>query len=96
VGLDHGELSRAPKHIIVGIDNSPCIVDFETASINRRVSNVTSVCQFLFIGSHLAKNLTKKIGKVDIKRLIHALKAYKQERTKENFEKVLTLCGLQN
>jgi putative serine/threonine protein kinase len=96
IGLDHGELSRAPKHIIVGIDNSPCIVDFETASVNRRVSNVTSVCQFLFIGSQLAKTLTKKIGEVDIKRLIHALKAYKQERTKENFEKVLTLCGLQN
>ncbi len=29
-GLDHGELSRAPKHIIVKSDDVPCLVDFET------------------------------------------------------------------
>jgi putative serine/threonine protein kinase len=96
IGLDHGELSRAPKHIIIGTDDLSFIVDFETASVSRRVSNVTSLCQFLFIGSHLARTLTKKLGKVDVKQLIHALRAYKQKRTRKNFERVLTLCNLQN
>ena len=44
-GLDHGELSRAPKHIIVDSNDNPHIVDFETASVTRRVSNVTSISQ---------------------------------------------------
>lgn len=94
VGLDHGELSRAPKHIIVSTSNTPYIVDFETASINRKVSNVTSICQYFFIGSQLAKTMGKKLGKVDTKTLIHALKAYKQKQTRENFEEALVACGL--
>jgi putative serine/threonine protein kinase len=94
IGLDHGELSRAPKHVIVSLEAKPYIVDFETASVHRKVSNVTSMCQFLFIGSQLAKTIKKKFGKVDVKKLIEALKGYKQNRTRENFEKVLVTCGL--
>ena len=88
-GLDHGELSNAPKHIIVDADDRPFLVDFETASINRRVSNVTSVCQYLLLGSQIAKKVKEKLGKVDEKQLINALRTYKRERTKENFEKLL-------
>ncbi len=88
-GLDHGELSNAPKHIIVDADDRSYLVDFETASINRRVSNVTSVCQYLFLGSQIADKVKEKLGKVDEKQLINALRTYKRERTKENFEKLL-------
>ncbi|MCZ2808172.1 MAG: serine/threonine protein kinase [Candidatus Bathyarchaeota archaeon] len=88
-GLDHGELSNAPKHIIVDADARPYLVDFETASINRRVSNVTSVCQYIFLGSQIAEKVKDKLGKVDEKQLINALRAYKRERTRENFEKLL-------
>ena len=88
-GLDHGELSNAPKHIIVDADDRPFLVDFETASINRRVSNVTSVCQYLFLGSQIAMKVKDKLEKVDEKQLIKALRAYKRERTKENFEKLV-------
>ena len=88
-GLDHGELSNAPKHIIVDANDIPHLIDFETASINRRVSNVTSVCQYLFLGSQIAAKVKDKLGKVDEKELINVLRAYKRERTKENFEKLL-------
>jgi len=88
-GLDHGELSNAPKHIIVDADDRPHLIDFETASINRRVSNVTSVCQYLFLGSQIADKVKEKLGKVDEKELINALRTYKRERTRENFEKIL-------
>jgi len=93
-GLDHGELSRAPKHIIVDEDDRPHLVDFETASINRRVSNVTSICQYLFIGSQAAKTIKRKLGGIDEKNLIRALRDYKQERTQVSFEKILDVCGL--
>jgi putative serine/threonine protein kinase len=88
-GLDHGELSNAPKHIIVDADDRPYLVDFETSSINRRVSNVTSVCQYLFLGSQIAEKVKDKLGEVDEKELIQKLRTYKRERTRENFEKLL-------
>lgn len=88
-GLDHGELSKAPKHIIVDAEDCPHLIDFETASINRRVSNVTSVCQYFFLGSQIADKVKEKLGKIDEKELVNALRTYKQERTRKNFEKIL-------
>jgi len=93
-GLDHGELSRAPKHIIISRDNKAHIVDFETASIQRRVSNVTSACQYLFIGSQTAKIIRRKLGKIDHETLRINLKNYKQNRSRENFNKILHVCQL--
>ena len=95
-GVDHGELSRAPKHIIVDTDDNPWIVDFETASIARRVSNVTSICQYLFVGSRAAKTIKRKLGKIDREELIKALRNYKHERTREKFNKILSVCRLRN
>jgi len=93
-GLDHGELSRAPRHIIVDADDRPHLVDFETASINRRVSNVTSICQYLFIGSQTARRIKGKLGKVHEKELINGLRNYKHERAREKIKRILGTCGL--
>ena len=93
-GLDHGELSHAPKHIIIDKKNKPFIVDFETASLNRKPSNVTSICQFLFISGVVAEKVAEKLGGKDKKAIIEALRRYKTDRTRENFETVLEACGL--
>ncbi len=93
-GLDHGELSHAPKHLIVDQKNTPFIVDFETASINRKPSNVTSICQFLFISGVVAKKVTEKLGEKDRKTTIDALRRYKSDRTRENLERVLEAYSL--
>jgi len=93
-GLDHGELSNAPKHVMIKPDDTPCIVDFETASINRRPSNVTALCQFFFIGGHIAKQVVKKLGKTDETKLKQALKNYKKMPNQENFEVILHVVGL--
>lgn len=93
-GLDHGELSRAPKHIIIDEEDKARIVDFETASLMRRVSNVTSSCQFLFIGSQLAKTLKRKLGEIENEALITALRNYKLNGTEENCFRVLQVCRL--
>ena len=87
--MDHGELSNASKHIIVDSNGIPHLIDFETSSINRRVSNVTSVCQYLLLGSQTANEIKTKIGQLDKKEIITALRAYKQNRTRQNFEKIL-------
>jgi len=93
-GLDHGELSHAPKHIIIDKKNKPFIVDFETASLNRKSSNVTSICQFLFISGVVAEKVAEKLGGKNKNAIIDVLRRYKSDRTRENFDTVLEACGL--
>lgn len=94
IGLDHGELSYAPKHVIIDKEGKPFVVDFETASLNRKSSNVTSICQFLFISSVVAKKVAERLSEKGREATIDALRRYKNERVRENFEKVLEVCGL--
>ncbi len=92
-GLDHGELSKAPKHLIVDKVYKPFIVDFETASLDRRVINVTSVCQFFFMGnSRASKSLTEIFGEKDRSKLIATLKGYKKSRNRKTFDSLLEVC----
>jgi putative serine/threonine protein kinase len=92
IHLDHGELSYIHKHVIVG--KSSCIIDFESSSTNRRTSNVTSATQSIFIGSVLS-NLVKKIIKIpNKKKMIVPLKKYKHDQSRENFDEILKMLGL--
>lgn len=93
VGLDHGELSHAPKHLIVDHAQKPWIVDFETASVNRKPANVTAVCQFLFTSNGtVARAIAEILGNRSRESLVDALRAYKRNRTRENFERLLQIC----
>ena len=53
IGLDHGELSNLSKHVIIG--KKTTIIDFESSSMDRKVSNVTSATQAFCIGSRISK-----------------------------------------
>ena len=93
IEFDHGELSNISKHVIVG-KNKATLIDFESSSTKRRPSNVTSITQAFFIGSGIAKQ-TQKIYKNSSKeKIILALKNYKQEKTRENFETLLKILKL--
>ncbi len=93
VGLDHGELSKAPKHLLVDKTSKPFIVDFETASIKRKVANVTAVCQFLFVGNNSVANIISKIfGERQLTKIVDTLKNYKRSRNRQNFEKIIEVC----
>ena len=94
VDLDHGELSRAQKHIMVSEENEPCILDFETASTNRQVSNVTSICNFLFISGHVASQVVERIKLRRRTPLIDMLKGYKKNRIRVNFNAILETFNL--
>ena len=89
--LDHGELSHAPKHVIMKNDDTPCIIDFETASTNRRTSNVTSLCQYFFIETQTAREIARKLGNIDQEELKWALRQYKEKRTRNAFETILNI-----
>jgi len=92
-GLDHGELSKAPKHLIVDEVGQPWIFDFETASDTRRPANVTAVCQYLFLGGGAVAKLVKNaLGERDADRIKEALRLYKKERTRESFCRVQEIC----
>ena len=92
IHLDHGELSYIHKHVIVG--KFPCIIDFESASTNRRTSNVTSATQSIFIGSALS-NIVKNVMKIpNKKKMIAPLKKYKHDQSRENFDEILKMLGL--
>jgi putative serine/threonine protein kinase len=93
-GLDHGELSHAPKHIIVNQADEPCIVDFEAASICRRASNVTSLTQYLFIGSPISTLIKKELAPIKEDNLLRMLRAYKKTGTRENLKELLRILGL--
>lgn len=93
IGLDHGELSKAPRHLLVDKSDTPFIVDFETASVTRKASNVTSVCQYLFAGnSQVPKFLAEINSEKDLSVIISVLRDYKKNRTRENFERILKVC----
>ena len=93
IGFDHGELSNISKHVIVG-KTKVSLIDFESSSTNRKPSNVTSITQAFFIGSGIAKQAQKIYKNSSKEKIIDALKSYKQEKTRENFENLLKILKL--
>jgi putative serine/threonine protein kinase len=93
ISLDHGEISKAPKHLLVRKNGEPCIVDFETASETRNASNVTSVCQYLYQGqSEACRAIAQAIGERNRDELVAALRKYRKEPNRVNFEDLKRLC----
>ena len=92
-GLDHGELSRAHKNVIVS-DDGARILDFESASLVRRPSNFTSLTQYLFLGGSIAKKMAKVLGRVDRDELLKCLRDYKAGGWKDAFEEATKILSL--
>ncbi len=92
IGFDHGELSSIVKHVIVGKKTS--MIDFESSSTKRRVANVTSATQGIYIGSGISKKV-KRIYKIPPKKeIIEALRDYKRDQTRNSFERLLKILKL--
>lgn len=91
-GFDHGELSSISKHVIIG--KKITLIDFESSSTKRRVSNVTSATQGIFIGSGISKKINQiyKLPRKD--KIISTLRNYKNNQSKESFSKILEVLKL--
>jgi len=92
IGLDHGELSNLSKHVIIG--KKITIIDFESSSMNRKVSNVTSATQALCIGSGISKIISHVYRIPKKQKMITVLRRYKQEGTRDSFENLLSVLKL--
>jgi len=91
IGLDHGELSDAKKHIIVRSNLKPVIIDFGKASRARKPGNVTSLFSYFSFGPHSRKVL----GMLGVRDppLAH-VKRYKRELSRSSFRDLLRALNL--
>lgn len=90
IGLDHGELGRMDRHVIIG--SKACIIDFESSSMSRRVTNVTSAANYLLFGKGRA--VADTLGLRDKSRIVDALRMYRLDMCKDRFNELLTSLGL--
>lgn len=88
--LDHGQLNRLDRHIKVSEEGKPTILDFESSSTGRRASNVTSVCQSIFLHGPIFSRLKGSIEK-DRELIMKCIRDYKRDMNYEKFEKILRL-----
>lgn len=86
-GLDHGELHRISRHVMVG--REAVLLDFESASAGRRAANVTSAGQSLFVGTSMAGRPPAPRPKI-----IGALRAYKAAPGRASFDALLSVLRL--
>ena len=106
-GIDHGEISNISKHVIISSSSTtatttgrqqqrPVLIDFESASTERRPSNVTSITQAIFISSPIAKKVQRILrGRLPSKNeLIVRLREYKERRDMQSFESMLETLRL--
>ncbi len=93
IGLDHGELSHAPKNVLVNQSSQASIVDFESASTVRRVANVTSLMQYFLFG-RISRNLHTSTIFPERKTILKALAEYKHQSSVESFQHLLGVLGL--
>jgi putative serine/threonine protein kinase len=93
VGLDHGELVRVKHHIILG-NTTPVIIDFESASTERRVVNVTTVIQSFFMNNKTSSTIKKIMTLPQTEVLLEKLKLYKHNSNEKNYNDLLKTLNL--
>lgn len=91
-GLDHGELARTGKHIIVKPTGEPVIIDFESASTSRRPRNLTSIVQYLVF--RLPSATGRELFKLDTGKLLEALRRYKTRMDRESYRRITGILNL--
>lgn len=92
-GIDHGQLSHIDNHVIVE-GAMATIIDFESASTKRKPSNVSAAGQSLFVAGRVASRIGKVLGAPDRGIAIRALRTYKRDQTRANFDALVkTLLG---
>jgi putative serine/threonine protein kinase len=89
--LDHGELSRLDHHVIVSLSDTANIIDFESSSMKRKLCNVTAAAQSLFLSGPVSKRVNEILRLPERERIINALKIYKNDQTRNNFDNIMSI-----
>ena len=93
MGLDHGQLSNLRKHIVV-VNDVPCIIDFESASMNRTPKNVTTAAQYILIGGKMSALARRLLGVKGQGQLLEALREYKETKSDLSYAHLLEALRL--
>jgi len=88
IGLDHGELSRAKTHILIG-KGRVYIIDYESASTRRKPKNLTSICAYLFMRDSMESTHLRRLFGIDKAVLRELLKAYKENPSEDTYHNIL-------
>ncbi len=86
LGIDHGQLSWAPKHIILS-KNRASLIDFDRASTARKTRNLTSLVAFLLLNpkSLYSQRICRVygLGTKEVEKIKQAMQKYRQEGCSE-------------
>jgi putative serine/threonine protein kinase len=93
IHLDHGELSRLDRHVLISEHDSVNIIDFESSSNLRKVSNVTSATQALLLNGVIAKRINGLLN-IPKNEIIQILRLYKQKPTRHNFDRLIHIIQM--
>lgn len=63
LGIDHGELGKKGKHVIIQPNNTVKIIDFESASTTRKPRNLSTIIQYIFYKTDLGKRYIDLINR---------------------------------
>jgi len=82
LGIDHGQLSWAPKHIILTKDKAS-LIDFDRASTARKARNLTSLVAFLLLNpqSLYSQRICRVygLGNKETEKIKQLMQEYRQE-----------------
>jgi len=96
-GIDHGQLSWAPKHILVSEDGKVTLLDFERASDKRVVNNLTSLVAFLLVNPHgnFSKPVVEAFGlsKEKLEKIKSLMRVYRESEFKKGYGKLKILLN---
>ncbi len=92
IGIDHGELSRPHRHVIL-VRLEPFFIDFESASTARRPNNLTSLASALLVKpSSLSAGLRRAAGvEAGMEEIVGALRRYKKNPGPQTLRSLLLL-----
>lgn len=90
-GIDHGELARAHKHVLVTDGPEVKIIDFGSARFTPRPGNVTSFLRYLR-SREVMQAVVERLGSLEVD--LQLLKEYRRTLSEEAFLAVLRSIGL--
>lgn len=86
--INKQEMSHPHKHIIIGKNNNPVLIDFERCKYTLNPGNVTQFCDFLASNNILAILKNNKI-EINKNKIIDAAKQYKKQQNKNNLNNII-------
>ncbi len=85
---------RGRKARVKATVKDPWILDYESASLMRRVNNFTSLAQYILLSGRFSRKVIRILGPVDRDELVKSLRLYKAGRTNDGFESTLKMLQL--